>query len=177
MWYGFTLHMISTNVPSNLSLTSLSSGISTFIYATGELNIATSWPSYTSTTKVDISDYRDIVHYDASSLGIYPLYILPLAHVRLKILSHCFSLMGFTSLSDFCFCLGVITLGFSGTTICISSSCIYYFIMAATVRSLKCLFPCLDNICVNMKFLAILRKWWLQSWSLFSSILVNCTIQ
>ena len=114
MWYGLPLHMISMNSSSNLSLTYFSSGVSVFKHAPGTLKILTSRPSYASTTKVVISDSKDIVGDKASSLGIYPLCLLPSAHVLPLILPYSFSLVMFTALSDIWFCSGVSTSGFSG---------------------------------------------------------------
>ena len=97
MLYGFTSHMISTNSPSKLRLTSFSLGMSAFKYAHGTSNITTSWPSYVSTTNVEISSSRVIVGYEASSLGISPLYVLPSPHVHPLILPHIFSFISFHS--------------------------------------------------------------------------------
>ena len=107
MWFGFMSHMISTNLPSNWSLANFSSGLTEFKYDSGASNITTSGPSYTSTTKVVIIASRDIVGDEASSLGIYPFYVLTPSHVCPLILLHCFSFMRFTDRGDFLLCSGV----------------------------------------------------------------------
>ena len=137
MWSGFPSHMISTNSPPNLSLAYLSLGAFAFKYAHVTSKIATSRPSYESTTKAEISASRDIADNEASSLVIGPLCVLTSSHINPLILPHRFYLTRLTALSDFCFWLGVSTKGGLGSTTFISSICIYSFTMAATARSLN----------------------------------------
>ena len=69
------------NSPSSLRLGYLSPVMSTFKLTPGASNIATSRPSYDSTTKVNISASWGIVGGEASSLDMYPLCVLTSAHV------------------------------------------------------------------------------------------------
>ena len=133
---GFTLHMMSTNLPSIFSKMNLSYGMSELRYALGISKTSTSLHSCESIMSLVNRVSREMIGEDASSLIFYNLWVHPSAYALPFSFLICFSFVRFIPCSYPLFYDIMRLPGSSSPITFMYSDCVYYVYIVATSLSL-----------------------------------------